>query len=72
MNTEINIPALRAEIKTKFPDLQFRVKTVSFSDLARNSAVFIESKSWGMCKGNRELFNQVKAIADKYNVITSW
>lgn len=67
-----NITALRREIKTSFPNLQFKIKTVSFQDLARDSKVFVESNEWGMIKGNTETYNAVKVIADKHGAIVSW
>lgn len=63
---------LRKAIKAQFPDLQFKVRTVDFTDLARDSKVFVESNEWGMTKGNNELYQAVKAIADKFNAIVSW
>ena len=63
---------LRKVIKAQFPNLQFKVKTVDFTDLARDSKVFVESSEWGMTKGNNELYQAVKAIADKFNAIVSW
>ena len=66
------ISDLRKSIKQELPELQFKIKTVSFIDLARDSKVFILSDAWGMTKGNHELFNKVDAIAKKYNAIASW
>ena len=63
---------LRKAIKAQFPDLDFKVKTIDFTDLARDSKVFVESNAWGMTKGNSDLYKAVKAIADKYNAIVSW
>jgi hypothetical protein len=56
---------LRKAIKAIYPDLQFTIKTVSFQDLARDKAIFVESTQWGATKGNFELYQQVKAIAEK-------
>jgi hypothetical protein len=67
-----NISALRKEIKTQFPNLKFRVMTISFEDLARDRKVFVESNEWGMIKGNQETYEAVKVIADRYNAITNW
>ncbi|HUC78672.1 MAG TPA: hypothetical protein VMQ58_00315 [Candidatus Saccharimonadales bacterium] len=67
-----NIAAMRKEIKSQFPNLQFKIMTISFEDLARSRKVFIESNEWGMAKGNQETYNAVKTIADKYNAIVSW
>jgi len=67
-----NISALRKEIKTKFPDLKFKVRTISFEDLARDSVAFIESDEWGMTKGNQETFKVVQRIGIKYNAIAMW
>ena len=64
--------SLRSTIKAKHPDLVFKIRTVSFCDLARDSKVFVESSAWGMTKGNNELYQSVKAIADEYGAITSW
>lgn len=63
---------LRKAIKAQFPNLQFKIRTVDFTDLARDSKVFVESNEWGMTKGNNELYQAVKTIADKYNAIASW
>jgi len=63
---------LRKAIKAEFPNLNFKVRTVDFTDLARDSKVFVESNEWGMTKNNYELFQKVEEIADKYNAITSW
>ena len=63
---------LRKAIKAQFPDLKFKIKTVSFSDLARGSAVFVESPEWGMTVGNYETYQAVKTIADTYGAIVSW
>ena len=67
-----NIPALRKEIKAQFPSLQFKVRTVSFEDLARCSRVFVESSEWGTTKGNAETYEAVRAIAKKHGAIVSW
>ena len=67
-----NTSELRKAIKAQFPDLEFKVKTVDFTDLARDSKVFVESNAWGMTKGNRELYQAVKTIADKHGAIVSW
>ena len=67
-----NITDLRKAIKAQFPDLQFKIRTVSFSDLARGDKVFVESSAWGMCKGNHELYQAVKAIATQYSAIVSF
>lgn len=69
MSTQTDI---RRAIKAQFPDLQFKVKTVDFTDLARESKIFVESNAWGMTKGNQELYQAVKIITDNYNAITSW
>ena len=63
---------LRKDIKAKHPDLQFKIRTIDFTDLARDSKVFVESNAWGMTKGNQELYQSVKTIADNYNAIVSW
>jgi len=63
---------VRKAIKTQFPDLQFKVKTVDFTDLARDSKIFVESNAWGMTQGNNELYKSVKAICEQYDVIVSW
>ena len=67
-----NKSELRNAIKAQYPDLEFKVKTVDFIDLARGSKVFVESSAWGMTKDNHELYQAVKAIADRYNAIVSW
>ena len=59
--------ALRKEIKAQFPNLQFKLKTVSFEDLARDSNVFVECDNYG----NPETYQAVKAIAKKYNALVS-
>jgi hypothetical protein len=66
------ISDLRKAIKAQFPDLQFTIKTVSFSDLARADRVFVKSNAWGMCIGNQELYHAVEAIAKQYNAIVSF
>jgi len=63
---------IRKAIKAQFPNLKFKVRTVDFTDLARDSKIFIESDAWGMIKGNNELYEQVKAIAKQYDAIVSW
>jgi len=63
---------LRGAIKAQYPDLKFKIRTVSFSDLARGDKTFVESDEWGMTKGNHELYQGVKAIADRYGAIVSW
>ena len=64
---------LRNAIKAKHPGLLFKIRKVDFTDLARESStVFIESNAWGMTKGNHELYQSVKAIAEEYGAITSW
>jgi hypothetical protein len=59
--------ALRKEIKAQFPNLQFKLKTVSFMDLARDSKVFVECNDYG----NPETYQAVKAIAKKHNALVS-
>ena len=55
---------IRTIIKDRFPDLHFKLRTVSFSDLARGSKIFLESESWGMCKGNADTFRAVKEYCE--------
>lgn len=69
---ETNIPALRKAIKAKYPGLQFKVRTISFSGFGYGSKVFVESEEWGMVKGNQETFAGVKAIAEQFGAIASW
>jgi len=64
--------SLRSDIKAKHPTLVFKIKTVSFSDLARESKRFVESSAWGMTKGNHKLYESVKAIAKRHDAIVSW
>jgi len=64
--------SLRSDIKKKHPNLVFKVRTISFSDLARGSKVFVESNAWGMTKGNHKLYESVKEIAKKHGAIVSW
>ena len=66
------IHQLRRAIKDKFPNLKFKVRTVDFTDLARDSKVFVESDAWGMTKGNSELYHQVEEIAKQFGAIVSW
>jgi len=68
--TQVN--QLRKAIKEKFPDLKFKVRTIDFADLARDSKVFVESDAWGMTKGNGELYHQVEEIAKKFGAVVSW
>jgi len=63
---------MRKEIKIKFPDLEFKIRTVSFTDLARADKVFVESPAWGMFKGNQSTYLAVSNIAKKYGAIASW
>lgn len=64
---------LRQEIEQACPSLIFKIKTVSFSDLARGEKVFVMSDSWGMTKPESAgLFKKVKAIAEKHGAIASW
>lgn len=67
-----NIPELRKAIKSHFPTLVFKVRMVDFTDLATGSKIFVESNAWGMTKGNNDLYQAVKAIANKYGAIVSW
>ncbi len=62
-----NMAALRKEIKAQYPNLQFKLKTVSFMDLAGGGAVFVECNNYG----NPETYQAVKAIAKKYNALVS-
>jgi len=66
------VSQLRKAIKNQFPDLKFKVRTVSFADLARDSKIFVESDAWGMTKGNSELYHQVEKIAKEFDAIVSW
>jgi len=63
---------LRKAIKAKYPELKFKIRTVDFTDLARDSKVFVESDAWGMTKPNVELYEGVKEIADQFGAIASW
>lgn len=68
----MEISELRKEIRARFPNLKFKVRTVSFTNLARDGKVFVESSEWGMTKGNHEIYQAVKVIVDKYGAIASW
>ena len=57
---KMNIRTMRKIIKDRFPDLKFKLRTVSFSDLARDEAVYLESSLWGMTKGNQDTYHAVK------------
>ncbi len=49
---------VRKQIKAQFPQFQFSVKFVSFMDLARGGALFVESKAWTpeIYKALKEMF----------------
>jgi len=48
---ESNVYQLRKAIKAQFPGLKFKVRTVDFTDLARDSKIFVEFDARGMtCK----------------------
>ena len=66
------VSQLRKAIKNQFPDLKFKVRTVDFTDLARDSKIFVESDAWGMVVGNSELYHQVEEIAKEFGAIVSW
>lgn len=66
------ISALRKEIKSNYPHLKFRIRTISFSDLARSSKIFVDSDEWGMAKGNQAVYKAVAEIAKKHGAIASW
>jgi hypothetical protein len=69
----MNKHELRREIGQRFPGLRFTVRTVSFQDLARGSAVFVESDEWGMTMPETiGTFQAVKAIAAKHGAIASF
>jgi hypothetical protein len=70
----MKITQIRKIIKERFPELTFKLRTVGFADLARDKAVFLESPLWGMCKGNADLFQAVKAYVEykKLPVIVSF
>jgi hypothetical protein len=63
---------LRKAIKAQYPDLKFKIRTIDFTDLARDSKVFVESEEWGMTVGNQITFRGVQEIAERYNAIVSW
>jgi len=68
-----SVRKIRSIIKKEFPDLTFILRTISFSDLARDEKVFLESTQWGMCQGNSELFREVKSFCKQFdNVIVSF
>ena len=67
-----DIPNLRKAIKAEYPDLQFKIKTIDFSDLARCSAVYVESSAWGATKGGQEIYQKIKSIAKQYGALVSW
>lgn len=68
-----NKQELRKEIKKQFPDLNFKVRTISFMDLARGEKVFVESDAWGMTRPESiDLFQAVKSIALKHGAIASF
>ena len=70
----ISTSKIRSIIKSRFPDLVFTLRTVSFSDLARTNKIFLESKQWGMCKGNTDTYQAVKAFCEYkgFDVIVSF
>lgn len=72
--TRKDIAAIRKKIKARFPNLKFSIRNVSFQDLARDSAYFVESKAWGMTKGAEgvQLYQEVKALVANDNVIVGW
>jgi hypothetical protein len=60
-------------IKAAFPALSFTLHAVSFSDLARESRLFVDSSAWGATLGGREVFEGVKALfTPEEQVIVSW
>ena len=65
---------VRKKVKQACPGLHFKIRKVSFSDLARDERYFLESGHWGMTKGNHILFNKVKEIVDSITsyIIVSW
>ncbi len=69
----LGIRKIRNIIKKEFPDLKFTMETVSFQDLARGETIFLDSFEWGICKGNRELFQKVQSFCEQFdNVIVSF
>jgi len=66
------VSQLRKAIKNQLPDLKFKVRTVDFTDLARDSKIFVESDAWGMVVGNSKLYHQVEEIAKEFGAIVSW
>jgi hypothetical protein len=57
---------LRREIKARFPQFKFNLKTVSFSDLSRGEKVFVQSKEW-----TPDIFVAVREIAKSNDAIAS-
>lgn len=69
----MNKQALRKELQAAFPSAAFRIRTISFSDLARGSATFVLSDSWGAGVAMSEgLFLAVREIARKHGAIANW
>ena len=63
---------VRKAVKAAFPDLTFKVKTIDFTDLARDKAVFVSSDAWGMTKDNHKVFQAVQAVACPLGAIVEW
>ncbi len=68
------INKVRQVVKNAFPGLHFKIRKVSFLDLARGDKYFLESGCWGMIKGNQDLFNKVKEVVASitFDIIVSW
>lgn len=64
-----HVRALRAEIKRAYPDLEFKVRTVSFQDLARADAVFVTLVEWSGDRSMAEIFHGVEEIATRWGAI---
>jgi len=66
---------VRAFIASRFPELEFKVRTISFVDLARGDAVFVESEAWRKNGGDYLLYVKVKkAVKDEFphGVVVEW
>lgn len=69
----VNKTQLRKAIESAFPGLKFRVREVSFMDLARGSTTFVQSDAWGMTIGHHQLYQDVRSVCSKFpGVIVSW
>ena len=71
--TKKEITAVRKKIKNEFPNLKFKIRRVSFSDLARDEKYFLESDEWGMTKvGSHNLFSRIEELVKGTGIIVSW